>query len=78
MSDAPPFLFPLGTHVRHKKTGGIYSIVLTPTVGRLEATNEPAYSYTSVDGGPVWHRSQTEMEDGRFETYLIPTHPINH
>jgi hypothetical protein len=69
-------LFPISTHVRHVKTGGVYEILITPDKGKLEATGEPAYSYS--DGGTVWHRRQVEMEDGRFEAHHLPSHPINH
>lgn len=63
--------------VRHLKTGGVYRIVHTPAVCRIEATTEPAYAYSMIsfrDGSPVdlsdaplWVRPQGEMEDGRFE-----------
>lgn len=69
------FKFPLDSHIRHKKSGGIYQIKLTPDKGRLEATSQPAYGYES-DDGTVWLRSQTEMEDGRFEFYQMPVEGI--
>lgn len=72
VSITPKPLFNLAASIRHKKTGGIYTIQITPDKGRLEATNEPAYAYQGQDG-VIWFRSQTEMEDGRFEPYLLPT-----
>jgi hypothetical protein len=65
--DASTFRFAQDSQVRHRKTGGVYAILITPDVGRLESSNTPAYSYQDVQGGPVWHRCQVEMEDGRFE-----------
>jgi len=52
--------------VLHVKTGKEYHIRELPSSLRLEATDEPAYSYTDGNG-TVWVRSQKEMEDGRFE-----------
>lgn len=63
-------VFQVDQYVKHVKSGGVYVITMTPDRGRLEATNTPAYSYTSIAGGPVWHRAQTEMEDGRFEVWV--------
>jgi len=67
-----PILFPFESLIRHKKTGGVYEVRITPDVGRLEATNTPAYAYRSLDSGLVWFRSQEEIEDGRFELTLRP------
>lgn len=62
-------LFLRGWVVRHLKTGGEYVIVSDARDKlRIEATDEPAYAYTSTDPGehPTWVRSASEMEDGRF------------
>lgn len=77
MYDATKPLFSVGQAVQHVKTQGVYYINISPRNGRLESTNEPAYSYT-VDGSVIYHRGQKEMEDGRFVPYLLPTHAINH
>jgi hypothetical protein len=69
------FLFPLNSHVRHKKTGGVYEIKATPEKAHLEATGKPAYFYEGEDG-KVWARDQTLMEDGRFEAILTPVAAI--
>ena len=46
--------FEVGQIVKHVKTGGIYHIIGTPKDNyRLEHN-------------PIWVRSQSEMEDGRF------------
>jgi hypothetical protein len=63
----PAFMFPVGRCIRHKKSGGLYTVMVGPDVARLEATNTPAYFYRSVDTGLVWARCQDEIEDGRFE-----------
>lgn len=68
------FRFAIGSTIRHKKTGGIYTVVLGPDKGRLETSDTPAYSYSGSDG-LVWHRSQEEMEDGRFELYIPSGEP---
>lgn len=72
----PTFLYPLGSHVTHKKTGGIYEIKITPDEGFIEATGEPAYSYKALNDGRIWHRTQTLMEDGRFEAIVLPVAAI--
>jgi hypothetical protein len=63
-----PIQFAEGTCLKHLKTGDLYLITLTPESGlRIEATGEPAYGYRPLqDTTPVWVRSQTETEDGRF------------
>lgn len=76
--DNPPFLYARESHVRHKKTQGIYKIVITPDKGRLEATGEPAYFYESLDDGLVWARGQVMMEDGRFEPVVVGSNAISH
>lgn len=62
--------FEVGNIVKHVKSGGIYRIIGSPDQYRLESTNEPAYAYQSTHGelynNPIWVRSKTEMEDGRF------------
>ncbi len=66
--DLPPdYLFPEGRTILHKKSGGRYTVIVGPDLGRLEATNTPAYIYKSQADGLVWARAQSEMEDGRFE-----------
>lgn len=56
--------------VIHVKTGNVYMITGTPDMLRIEADNEPAYSYKKQGSNGVnqtiWIRSQKEMEDGRF------------
>lgn len=69
--DGNAFLYPIETPVRHKKTGGLYEIMVAPDKGRLEATGEPAYFYRSLKDGLIWARAQTTMEDGRFEPILL-------
>ena len=65
------FKFVLNDHVKHTK-GMQYCIVGLPTDYRIEETNEPAYAYRAWDPnaktliGPIWIRSVTKMEDGRF------------
>lgn len=62
--------FEVNNIVKHVKTGGLYRIVGTPDVYRLEADNTPAYAYISIEGdlhnNPIWVRGKSEMEDGRF------------
>ncbi len=52
-----------GTHWRHKKTNGKYTIV-----GQcmIEATATAAYLYQGHDGR-IWARPKDEFMDGRFE-----------
>lgn len=71
-------LFPRMSLVRHKKTRGLYRIMIDASYGRIEATNEPAYGYVSwlpatLENIVLWIRPQSEMEDGRFE--LMPEEP---
>lgn len=65
-----PIKFPAETKVRHVKTGGTYTVVMTPDMARLESTGEPAYGYCQEEDptAPVWFRAQSIMEDGRFES----------
>lgn len=60
-----------GHRVRHIASVKVYRIVDTPNRCRIQATGEPAYSYCLDRGGDItlWVRSQTEMEDGRFEPW---------
>jgi hypothetical protein len=62
--------FQKGQKVRHVKSGHIYFIHITPDKLRIEASGEPAYAYGAGTIGDAWVRSQSEMEDGRFE--LMP------
>lgn len=59
--------FHTGQRVVHMRSTCTYEIIGTPDRYRLEATGEPAYAYTSGKDQDIWVRSQTEMEDGRFE-----------
>ena len=72
------FLFPAESFIFHKKTGGTYEILITPDVGRLEATNTPAYAYRCIVSKLVWFRERAEMEDGRFEALVTESAPIPH
>ena len=62
-------MYKVGDKVRHIKTGGEYEIVCVPSEEmRLEHNNETFYAYKGAMAlGPCWHRSKSEMEDGRFE-----------
>jgi hypothetical protein len=54
-----------GTIWLHLKSGKKYVII---GMCRLEATNAPAYLYTSIeDESVVWARDMDEFLDGRFE-----------
>ena len=57
-------LFKPGSKLRHKKTGGLYKVVL---LANIEASLEPAYVYESMQSHDFWIRPKAEMEDGRFE-----------
>jgi hypothetical protein len=61
----PTPMFGRGDVVTHQK-GGHYTIVGTPDTYVIEETGEPAYAYQGKDGR-IWVRSQTKMEDGRFQ-----------
>ena len=63
--------FALHDILSHRK-GGIYQVIGTPDIYRLEATREPAYAYREMPDGVVWVRAQSEMEDGRFERIARP------
>jgi|GEM_PF-1424524 len=62
-------LFAKGSLVQHCKTSGIYSILETPDILRIENGNKPAYLYGN--GSIQWVRPQSEMEDGRFVKFEI-------
>jgi len=57
-------LFKPGTTLKHRKTGGLYRVVL---LANVEVNLEPAYVYESMQTHDFWIRPQLEMEDGRFE-----------
>lgn len=56
-------LFPIGSRLQHKKTGGFYKVI---GLAKIEATLELAYVYLSHQTNDYWIRPQAEMEDGRF------------
>jgi hypothetical protein len=64
MRETHPSLFPIGSQLRHKKTGGFYKVI---GIARIEASLEFAYVYESMQTHDYWVRPQAEMEDGRFE-----------
>jgi hypothetical protein len=64
MRKTHPGLFPIGSQLRHKKTGGFYLVI---GLAKIEATLEMAYVYESMQTHDYWVRPQAEMEDGRFE-----------
>lgn len=59
-----------GQELTHVKTGRQYTVIAAPSPAlRLEYCDEPFYvyrSYGEVTDHVVWHRCQSEMEDGRF------------
>lgn len=59
-----PGKFPIGSKLKHLKTGGYYQIV---GLAKIEATLQMAYVYESLQTNDYWIRPQIEMEDGRFE-----------
>jgi hypothetical protein len=59
--------FMINDGIRHVKTGDIYYVIGTPDTFRIESTNEPAYVYQKTRLSAAWVRSQSEMEDGRFQ-----------
>lgn len=56
--------FKPGNKLKHKKTGGLYKVVL---LANVEANLELAYVYESMQSHDFWIRPKAEMEDGRFE-----------
>jgi hypothetical protein len=63
-SEKFPGKFPIGSRLKHLKTGGYYRIA---GLAKIEATLEMAYVYESLQTHDYWVRPQAEMEDGRFE-----------
>lgn len=61
-----PFDPMIGWHYRHKKTGGVYKVIMFATI---EATMQSAVIYEPVghDLGRRWVRPLSEFMDGRFE-----------
>lgn len=68
--------FKVGSFVRHRN-GGVYFITRNPDDGYvMEETLEPRYEYAPViPHGTIkgFSRSQSKMEDGRFELIPNPT-----
>lgn len=58
--------FACGECIQHVKSKSLYVIEDIPPNNRLEASDEPAYGYRSLETKVKWQRSQTEIEDGRF------------
>jgi len=60
--------YPVGTQVRHKRTGGVYVIT---GFARYVENLEVLYLYEPIDEkartGMPWSRRSVQMEDGRFE-----------
>lgn len=56
----------IGGYYRHKKSGGIYQIVMLATI---HSTMKPAvvYAARTLDGVRAWVRTTDEFCDGRFE-----------
>jgi hypothetical protein len=63
MQATSPALFPIGSKLQHKKTGGFYEVM---GIATIEANLEKAYVYLSLQTHDYWVRPQAEMEDGRF------------
>lgn len=67
----------IGTQWRHKKRGGIYSVVANDA--RLQCSSHPALEtalggvpwtiYCDVATGKMYLRPTREFEDGRFERH---------
>lgn len=57
----------IGAYYRHKRTGGIYQIVMFATI---ESTMTPAvvYGARKSDVPEMWVRPLAEFCDGRFES----------
>lgn len=74
-------MFKVGDTVIHKKTGGEYVVLSTPTHReRLEYCDETFYRYIRADVADttVWLRRTSEMEDGRFEKVARATKVMRH
>ena len=56
----------IGAYYRHKKTGGVYQVLMLATI---EATMVPAVVYGSRSSAGIgrWVRPLDEFCDGRFE-----------
>ena len=54
----------IGSCWQHKKTGGIYEVVIRAVI---EATMTPAVVYKSLHDLRHWVRPESEFIDGRFE-----------
>ncbi|WP_144106728.1 hypothetical protein [Paraburkholderia sp. BCC1886] len=63
------FRFRIGEEVRHLETGGVYIITGLPNENVKKEGDgwKDSYAYLMVDGRTA-HRSQEQMEDGRFES----------
>ena len=79
-AQAPIGKYPVGTRLKHLKSGDEYFIHVTPDNHvRVEATGDLAYGYAKADqhvgpDSPVWFRSQLEIEDpARYE--VVPQAP---
>ena len=79
-AQAPIGKYPVGTRLKHLKSGDEYFIHVTPDNHvRVEATGDLAYGYAKADqhvgpDSPVWFRSQREIEDPeRYE--VVPQAP---
>lgn len=68
----PPQKRLVGTLWKHKKTGGLYTIV---RAAKIEADLTPAIVYEDRSGN-VWVRPEAEFMDGRFEP-INPAFPSN-
>ena len=62
-------MFPRMSLVQHKKTRGLYRVMIDPSYAKIEETGEPAYGYCAEGelDATLWIRPQAEMKDGRFE-----------
>lgn len=72
MNASPPLTLPLppgpatpGSVWRHRKTQGLYEVVLSNAL--IEASKTPAVVYRARSDGQVWVRPVAEFMDGRFE-----------
>lgn len=65
----------IGGYYRHKKTGGVYQVLMTATI---EATMTPAVIYGASERGVAhrWVRPLVEFCDGRFEPVEINSYRV--
>jgi hypothetical protein len=56
-------LFKPGNLLLHKKSGGVYKVIV---LANMEVNLAPVYVYESMQTHDFWIRPQAEMEDGRF------------